>query len=433
MSERRWLGTGAEPEAASAELTGPVPDRLPNRLAICLWDFSWYTRAEPGGPYSSLEDAFEATVARGYNAVRICAAPLLLFGDGADDATIEVEGLGVAPDGGIYGRGTRWYDVPGGYRLDLRERLFQLVETAARHDVVVILASWEYQQSPAFARDRGWFDRIDATPLGSRFSALARAFDRMLSALDERGLSQHIAFTELHNEIDFSVLPALDEAALADLARLRNAHPDQLVTVSYGRPPFADMAAVPGQLDVGQFHVYTYGVLDALQRRIDIRSEGSEGFPNRQLRELLQPDAPSPEGYGKPAPWKLEATVITDQMIYGYDWVDPDRWDLWLYDNYAVYREAMHREIASRVRAIAAWGRRNARPVVIGEGWVGYTPLHGGFEEGPVGKDLAASGIRSALEQGVWGMVPSSNAAPHHPMFLDAAWQRRINDEIRSA
>src|SRR5690606_29189707 len=134
---------------------------LPPRLTITLWDFSWYARAGAGEPYADLDAACAEAADVGYNAIRICAAPLLLAGGlGLDDlaGNLEIEGLGVAPDGGIYGRGTRWYDVAGGYTIDLRARLLELFDAAARHGLVIILASWEYQQSPAFAASSRWFD-----------------------------------------------------------------------------------------------------------------------------------------------------------------------------------------------------------------------------------------------------------------------------------
>jgi hypothetical protein len=93
----------------------------------------------------------------------------------------------------------------------------------------------------------------------------------------------------------------------------------------------------------------------------------------------------------------------------------------------------MHREVESRVVAVAAWGRRQQVPVVIGEGWVGYTPLHGTFEEGPIGRRIAETGIRTAAREGIWGITPCSNAAPHHPLWQDAAWQRSITEEFRRA
>jgi hypothetical protein len=227
--------------------------------------------------------------------------------------------------------------------------------------------------------------------------------------------------------VDFSILPALADGGTEQLHRLRSLHPDLLVTASYGKPPHLAMHHVSPGLAVAQFHVYSYGVLDALQRRIDIRSEGSEGFPNAELRALLRHDAPSFADYGRPAEWKLRATVVTDRMIYGYDWIDADAWDAWLFDHYGEHREVMLREIESRVVAIAEWARWRAVPAVIGEGWVGYTPRDGWFEGSPVGRSLAEHGIRTALDHGVWGVVACSNAAPHHPMWADAAWQRRVN------
>lgn len=434
MTER-YLGSGTVPVDETG-LTGPVPGHLPARLAITLWDFSWYTRAGDGDVYADLDAACADAAALGYNAIRICAAPLLLFGDlGLDDLArdLEIEGLGAAPGGGFYGQRTRWYDTPGGYSLDLFAHLDALFAAARRHGLVVILASWEYQQSPSFAASSRWFDAIDAVPLAERYRVLAEAWDRMLTWLSDRGHRDLVALVELHNEVDFSILPALAEGGAAAVQWLRHRHPDLLVTASYGKPPHLAMHQVPAGLGAAQFHVYSYGVLDALQQRIDIRSEGSEDFPNPELRALLQPGAPTAAEYGRPAAWKLRATVITDQMIYGYDWVDTAAWDAWLDAAYPPYAEVMRREIESRVIAIAAWARWQGVPALVGEGWVGYTPLHGTFEESETGRELAEHGIRTALRHGVWGVVPSSNAAPHHPMWQLRDWQQRVNALVRSA
>jgi len=407
-----------------------IPDHLPARLTICLWDFSWYTRAGAGEPFADLDTAFAETVDRGYNAVRICAAPLLTFGELGLDPRIEISGLGTAPDGGTFGRGTRWYDVAGGYAVDVRTRLLDLGRAAKRHGVVVILASWEYQQSPAFAADPAWWDAIAAVPFDDRYDHLGRAFDRMLDAFDAEGLLESVAFTELHNEVDFSRVPPLvDRGALA-IESLRSRHPGQLVSASYGKPPHLDMERVSGAMGVAQFHVYTYGVLDVLQQRIDLRSDGTEGFPNAELRDLLVDGAPPFDGYGFDSAWRADATVVTDQMVYGYDFIDAGKWDAWLRERYPAYREEMHAEIAARVNGVAAWAAARGVPQVIGEGWVGYTPLRGTFEEGPEGLELAEHGIRAALAAGAWGMVLCSNAAPHHPMWQNVDWQRRMNSEI---
>ena len=428
----RYLGSGTI-ERDERSLTGDVPAHLPPRLTITLWDFSWYTQAGPGEPYEDVDAAVADAASLGYNAIRLCAAPLLLFGGlGLDGRarSLEIEGLGAAPHGGYYGQRTRWYNTKGGYMIDVHARLLALFEAAARHEIVVILASWEYQQSPAFAASPAWFEAIDAVPLGERYRVLADAWDRLVDWLTAHGHRERIALVELHNEVDFSILPALEDGGAAEVERLRQRHPDLLVTASYGKPPHLDMHSVPTALGAAQFHVYSYGVLDALQQRIDIRSEGTEGFPNTELTALLRDGAPSIEEYGRAEDWKFRATVVTDQMVYGYDWIDPQKWDAWLIEHYLPFAHVMKREIASRTIAIARWARWQGVPAIIGEGWVGYTPLDGGFEEGEIGRALAEHGVRTALEHGLWGVVLCSNAAPHHPLWLLRDWQRARNAEI---
>lgn len=434
MSDR-YLGSGTL-AVDETPLTADPPPHLPRRLTITLWDFSWYTRAEPGGPYADLDAAVADAASLGYNAIRICAAPLLLAGGlGLDElaADLEIEGMGPRADAGYVGARTRWYDAPGGYRLDVRARLLDLFAAARRHGIVILLASWEYQQSTAFAASPAWWQAIDAVPLGERYAVLGRAWDAMIAELTAAGYREQIAMVELHNEVDFSILPALDDGGAAEVARLRERHPDLLITASYGKPPHLDMYALPDTLGAAQCHVYSYGVLDALQQEVDIRSEGSAGFPNAALRALLRPDAATVAEYGRAADWKYEATVVTDQMFYGYDEIDPRAWDDWLFAHYPPYAHVMRREIASRTVAIARWARWRGVPAVVGEGWVGYTPLHGTFEESDIGRGLAEHGIRTALAHGMWGMVLCSNAAPHHPMWQLRDWQRDMNAEILRA
>lgn len=56
-----------------------VFEHLPRKLTITMWDFSWYTMTLPGEPYHDLAARFQEAVDRGYNTVRICAMPFLLF------------------------------------------------------------------------------------------------------------------------------------------------------------------------------------------------------------------------------------------------------------------------------------------------------------------------------------------------------------------
>ena len=121
---------------------------LPDRLTITLWDFGWYTRTGPGQAFEDLDRAFEEAVTRGYNTVRICAMPFLLFGSGLSTTDLAFQGLG-----GDFGQGTRWYDIAPSSGVDGRAHLLALFAAARRHGCFVALSSWEYQQSSALGGD----------------------------------------------------------------------------------------------------------------------------------------------------------------------------------------------------------------------------------------------------------------------------------------
>lgn len=89
---------------------------------------------------------------------------------------------------------------------------------------------------------------------------------------------------------------------------------------------------------------------------------------------MLRPDAPDFADYQPDEPWRLAATGIPRELFYALDWVDPDRWDLWLYENYPAHRQAMRDTLAGWVDAVAEFARRRGIPAVLGEGVVGYTP-----------------------------------------------------------
>ena len=296
----------------SAHHLDAVPSHLPRRLTITLWDFTWYTQTTPGEPFHDLDRAFAEAVERGYNTVRICAMPFLLFGDhGIDTHRLQISGMG--PGVGAH---TRWYDVAGGAVLDGREHLRQLFEAAQRHDCYVILSSWEYQQSPAFLEDREWYDALMAIPHGQRHTALAQAMVDLVQYLKDLGLADRIAYAELHNEVDLSRLSpdgAHGENAywgqrawVQDaVALMQNAHPDVLATTCYGIPPYQEMESVPDNGQIAHFHVYIYGVLGALEEWAGVRVPPPE-FPRPQLQSLLRDDAPSFAGYAKDVDaWRL--------------------------------------------------------------------------------------------------------------------------------
>jgi hypothetical protein len=411
--------------------------QLPEKLTISLWDFTWYTQTCEGEPFHNLDRAFADAVDRGYNTVRICAAPLLLFGEHDIDTTQ----LHLVNMGGDTGQCTRWYDAAGGAVIDGRARLRQLFEAAKKYDCHVIVSSWEYQQSPAFLADSSWHDMLRAIRPEDRHEALARALGRLIDFLKATVLDDQIAYVEIHNEVDLSRLSEVPSQGLDTfwaqrpylenaLAVLQDLHPDVLSTVCYGNPPYLDMGAVPDNAQVAHAHLYVYGVLSALEAWAGVRV-APPVFPTPELKSILRSDAPSFEQWETSLePWRLEATGISTSMFYAYDWVDPTAWDVWLYRHYAAYEIAMKQSLDARLQAVKIWADHHCVPAVIGEGWIGYTPLYSGFEDGPIGQDFARYAVKRCAGLGYWGTLPGSNSAPHHPGWANTEFQRHVNNDF---
>ncbi|MCC8242923.1 cellulase-like family protein [Saccharothrix luteola] len=409
----------------------------PEKLTITLWDFTWYTRTGPGEPFEDLDRAFAEAVERGYNTVRICAMPLLLFGSGVDTSRLRL-----GPLGGGYGSRVRWYDVGAVTVIDARAWLLALFRAARRHDCFVVLSSWEYQQSPSFALDRDWLDAVVAIDPEDRAVALADALADLVDFLAAHGLDDRMAFTELHNEVqaghladglDGDHVVALRPRLERGIARFKQRHPDRPVTVNYARVPVGSMRGIPRGVDVAVFHPYVYGVLDELLDEFALRDPARPFPQERAHRELLRPGAPDFADWQPPRDqrWRLDATIVGQREVYVHDWCDPDKWDAWLYDRYATHRTAMRQQLTTWIDAAADWAAETDVPLVFGEGWIGYTPLHGTFEEGPVGAAFCRTAAAEAARVGAWGSVVCSNAAPHHPMWQDVTLQRECNALLR--
>lgn len=432
--------TGLDERGAAPYVPVPIPAHLPAALTITLWDFSWYVRTGRGEPFEDLDRAAAEAVERGYNTVRICAMPFLLFGSGLDTSRLELDRLG-----GAYAQGVRWYDVAEATVLDGREHLLALLRTLKRHGLFVILSSWEYQQSSAFATSSDWWDALRAVPAEDRAVRLAEALADMIDFLEHHGLDDRIAFTELHNEVQAGHLTAglPDEAtephaAMAGLtarldrglAAFHERQPGRPVTVNYAGVPVASMRALPREMDVLVTHPYVYGVLDEVTAAFDLRGELSS-FPEQAVRAagLLRHDAPPPTSWvvAEANAWKMDATIVGKPEIYLMDWVDARAFDQFLYERYQVHHEAMVLKLRLWIDVAADRAAERGIPVVFGEGWVGYTPLRGDFEEGPIGAAFCRLAMRESARVGAWGTIVCSNAAPQHSMWADVALQRECN------
>ncbi|MFE5340322.1 cellulase-like family protein [Isoptericola sp. NPDC056578] len=426
--------TGATPGGTAAG----VPAHLPRRLAITLWDFSWYVRTGPGEPFEDLDAAFARAAELGYNAVRVCAMPFLLFRSGLDTTALRL-----GPIGGGYASRVRWYDVREPTTVDARAHLLELFRGADRHGMTVIASSWEYQQSPAFAADRAWYDALQAVPPEDRLTVLGEAMADLVDLLRDEGLDHALAFVEPHNEVQAghltAGLPGVEDPVVELRDRLERGiaafsarHPDVLCGPNYAAVPVTAMRGLPRNAQVLGVHPYVYGVLDDLVREFALRGDPADFPQARADAELLRPGAPRLGEWAPPPDeeWKRRASIVGHAEIYVHDWCDPQAVDRWLYERYGAHRIAMAERLREWIGVAADHAARLGVPLVLGEGWVGYTPRDTRFEEGPVGAQICRDAVRHADAVGAWGSVVCSNAAPQHAMWLDADLQRECTAVI---
>ena len=423
-----------------------VIQALPHKLTITMWDFSWYTMTLPGEPFSDLGARFKEAVDRGYNTIRICAMPYLLFtAEGKRPGPLHFGNLGEV------GQRTRWYNCRGGAVLDGHAHLLELFRQAKAHGCYIMLSSWEYQQSPSFLAHPDLRDELAAVAPKERFMTIARSMNQLIRFIKEEGFASQIVYAELHNEVEYGQLTAVgieqgiketDSPKIVEAMQpyieeaidyLREQHPDILMTASYTLVEAYPKAYVARNMQVAHYHLYIRGVLYELMDKAGLNDELS--FPNPFVQSLLREDAPPFEEWTLPEgqKWRMEGNPVGMKQIYLHDWVDPDKWDLYLYDNYGTHKLAMLQKSDMRLEEASEWASRSGIPVVIGEGYVGYTPLLTGFEEGPVGKFIAEYALRKGMALGFWGMTLCSNCAPHHPFWDDIAWQQKWNRFILEA
>ena len=412
----------------------PIPSHLPQRLTITLWDFSWYVRTGPGEPFADLDRAFAEAVERGYNTVRICAMPYLLFGSGLDTRAVRL-----GPLGGGYAQRVRWYDVQQPTVMDGRAHLLGLFRAAQRHDCFVILSSWEYQQSSSFADNSAWWEALRAIDPENRAEAQATALADLIDFLAEHGLDDRIAFTEIHNEVQaghlvhgltgdedqrlLALRPRLERA----LAAFHRRHPDRPVTANYAHVPVRVMRGIPETIDVLVTHPYIYGVLQDLYSTYGLRGPVEDFNHELVSRDLLRPGAPKLADWAPDQSWRWEATIVAKPEIYVHDWCDPEAFDRWLYQRYQAWEHAMTTKLQIWLSVARDWAESHGVPLVFGEGWIGYTPRDARFEEGPIGAQFCRLAVDESTRVGAWGTIVCSNAAPQHAMWDDIALQQQCN------
>ena len=129
-------------------------------------------------------------------------------------------------------------------------------------------------------------------------------------------------------------------------------------------------------------------MLDELITTYGLRGPVEDFDQERAARDLLLPDAPKLADWAPDQPWRWDATIVAKPEIYVHDWGDAEAIDRWLYRRYPAWEQAMITKLRIWLAVARDWAERHGVPLVFGEGWVGYTPRDGRFEEGPVGAEF---------------------------------------------
>ena len=323
-----------------------LPEHLPKRLSMGMFIWNWITMATPGEPYSDLEKAVAGLVERGFNAVRVEAGLNWCFRmDGRPRGEMEF-GPWIAG----YRENLTFMNARGGGRHDVLKRVIRLMELAQQYKIFVVLTSWEYQDSSWFVVDPKIRGEVLGLPEPKRLLHMARQHDRLLRELEERGLHRNIAYVEVHNEPDASLLPKgregkkLHEEAIAPVCK---AHPEILVSGDFCTH---DFSLVPDNVQVFDQHTY---VPDLYWDGLYPQTVWHKDFNPAQPRKIKLLDRLLKKQVSPWAEFMKAAKNIREfwrSVCWWYDNLDNDRFDEWALEEFH-RREAAMREKATRMFA----------------------------------------------------------------------------------
>lgn len=396
--------------------------------------------ATPGEPYDDLDRCMRKMKERGFNCLRAETGLNWAFRmDGTPRGPMEF-----CP--WIVGHGWNLSSVnaKGGGRHDVLERLILLLELAKKHDIYVILTSWEYQDSSWFVADPAIRQEVYAVPPDARFMHLARQFDRLLCLLKGKGLHRNIAFVEIHNEPDASEFPAGDGifqsvACLAETSRclheeaicfLRARHSDVLVSADLTTHNYA---LTPDNAQVFDQHVYAgyEWYTQALYGQTVNHPQFDPHQPRKTepLRSLLREDFVPWDEYMKPAqnirtPWRARHWL--------YDNLDNTKWDAWVAARYAEWEARIRERAKQYFAADAAEALRRGLPQVFDEGGLFYPPRLSRFELSPKGLEVLELMADLAIQYNYWGFMPGTYCGPEHLIWDEnPEWLRKTNERFQ--
>jgi hypothetical protein len=449
------LACGNPKEEADASPT--IPRHLPRRLAICYYGWQWITTALPDEAFGNLDQVVKETKERGFNCIRAEMGLNWIF-DLQGRRRGKLKFTNWIPG---FSSNLHCVDAKGGAEHDVFERVVQLFEAAAKHDVFLSTTSWEYQDAVSQLDDARIRNEILAVPYSERLLLLARQYDRLLVELKKRGLHQRIAQVEIINELNqppivcssSKLLPQTMQEwvnrtiptppckketvrALASdaVAYVRSRHPDLLVTVDGLVACDGFETLYPRNAQVADHHVYCDGVTQAFWGKCGITGIRPGEPPNPEtnpfLKSVLKPN---------PAAWSdlVRNAGRVRQDWWGISWLyanlDNEKFDRWCIDHFPEYEPKIKQSIDKQFECAAKFAQARKLPLVVDEGFILYPPLHSRFVMTPEGRRGEEIGVNAAIATGHWGIMLSGYFRPDTPPWRDHAqceWAESLNRRI---
>lgn len=414
-----------------------LPDHLPKKLSIGMFIWNWIAMATPGEPYHDLEKAVAGLRERGFNAVRVEAGLNWCFhADGRPRGEMEF-----GPWLPRYHDNLTAFNMVGGGRHDVLKRVIRLMELAKKYGVYVILTSWEYQDSTSFVADPAIRAEVMGIPEEERFMVLARHHDRLLRIFRDLSLHENIAFLEVHNEPEYSLLPGGEIGSKCTdrmvgkrlhgeaIAFLNKAHPEILVSGDYAthKPE-----CVPDNIQVCDNHTYT-GFSGSLWRQTIFHENFDPANP-RKLK-LLDQLLKTPF-----VPYDEFMSVARTQGVRTFWWpihwlyhnLDNQRYDEWVVEDYRREEKGLNDSAVKMFAGDAKMATDRHIPAVCDEGGYFYPPLGAKFEVTAPGRSMFDLQVDLAIKHGYWGMMPTTYCGPEMPLWQNVQWLQTINGRFQA-
>ena len=435
----------------------PTPSHLPRRLAICYYGWQWITTALPDEAFGNLDRVVRETKERGFNCIRAEMGLNWMF-DLHGNRRGKVKFASWIPG---FSSNLHCVDAKGGAEHDVFERVMQLFEIAAKHDICVITTSWEYQDAISQIDDPHIREEILAIPYNDRLMLLARQYDHVIDELKIRGLHKRIAQIEIVNELNQPPIfcstkelsnqtfkgwvngtypkPACKVDAVRSLAAnavayLRNRHPDLLITVDGLVACIGFESLFPHNAQTADHHVYCDGLTQAFWAKCGISGIRAGTPPNPESNPFLH-------SFLKPArtSWSdlVQHAGRVRQDWWGISWLysnlDNAKFDRWCIDHFAEYEPRIKDSIDKQFDCAASFAREMKLPLVVDEGFILYPPLHSDFLTTPEGQRGEELGVNAAIATGHWGIMPTGYFRPDTPSWANdrqCEWIQKLNRKI---